>query len=183
MRVPHVKHRTAPHRTCRRHVGLVVEDPAKVILVRENFRLLRKKCSSAINHIDARQAVLPCDFLHAGGTPSFTQVSLVVGERRRAEEAFKKTRLLTGRCSHTDGQTDNLSSCEEQVVATTEETHMRMHRTLEHMDPETEHSHYILHRHPVKRHAYRTSEVPSLQGTTAVVVLCLYCGCVPVYVD
>lgn len=53
------------YRTCRGHVGLVKENPAEVVLVRENLGLLRKESPTTIDHVDTRQPVLPSYFLHA----------------------------------------------------------------------------------------------------------------------
>ena len=41
-----------------RHIGLIEENPAKMLSIRENFGLIRQVCAATINQIDARQMVL-----------------------------------------------------------------------------------------------------------------------------
>ena len=48
---------------CGRHAGLVVEDPAEVVAVREDVRLERQEGTAAVDEIDARQPVLERDVL------------------------------------------------------------------------------------------------------------------------
>ena len=49
----------------RRHPGLVVEDPAEVVAVREDVRLERQERTAAVDEIDAWQPVLEGDLLGA----------------------------------------------------------------------------------------------------------------------
>ena len=50
---------------CRRHLRLVVEDAAKVPLVRKDLVLHRQEGAAGIHHVDARKIVLPRDVLRA----------------------------------------------------------------------------------------------------------------------
>ncbi len=47
----------------RRHPGLVVEDPAEVLAIREDLGLQRQERATAVDQVDARQAVLEGDLL------------------------------------------------------------------------------------------------------------------------
>ena len=49
----------------RAEIGLVVEDPAKVIAVRENLVLTRQECTTGVDQIDTGQPVLCRDLLGA----------------------------------------------------------------------------------------------------------------------
>ena len=49
----------------RRHAGLVVEDAAEVVAVREDLGLEREECAAAVDEVDARQPVLERDLLGA----------------------------------------------------------------------------------------------------------------------
>ena len=49
----------------RRHPGLVVEDPAEVVAVREDLGLERQERAAAVDEVDARQPVLERDLLGA----------------------------------------------------------------------------------------------------------------------
>ena len=49
----------------RRQVGLIVEDAAEVLPVREDFILFRQKSAARIHQVDARQVVHPGNFLGA----------------------------------------------------------------------------------------------------------------------
>ena len=48
---------------CRRHLRLIVEDAAKMPLVRKNLVLHRQEGAAGIHHVDARKVVLPRDVL------------------------------------------------------------------------------------------------------------------------
>ena len=50
---------------CRRHLRLVVEDAAKMPLVGKDLVLQRQEGAAGIDHVDARQIVLPRDVLRA----------------------------------------------------------------------------------------------------------------------
>ena len=49
----------------RRHLRLIVEDAAEMPFVGENLVLLRQERAAGIDHVDARQIVLPRDILRA----------------------------------------------------------------------------------------------------------------------
>jgi hypothetical protein len=49
----------------RREAGLVVEDPAEVVAIREDLRLERKKGAARVDEVEAREAVLRRDLLCA----------------------------------------------------------------------------------------------------------------------
>lgn len=49
--------------TCGRHIGLVVENSAEVIAIGKHLRLLWQERPPGVNHVDARQSVLPRHFL------------------------------------------------------------------------------------------------------------------------
>jgi hypothetical protein len=51
-----------------RHPGLVVEDPAEVVAVREDVRLERQERAAAVDEVDARQPVLERDLLRRGAS-------------------------------------------------------------------------------------------------------------------
>ena len=61
--------RTRPHNASdlgysrRRQIGLIIENPAEVIAVREDFGLEGQECPAGINEVDARKPILEGDFL------------------------------------------------------------------------------------------------------------------------